>query len=406
MLTSDLVRTSVGEERVEPEYVDSSAERTREKAAELVEIFSSHRDRPRGEVDRAVDRATGYGTDYKIWRGLAKLLYDRSEFETVAPADPVDIRRAVFERAAERPGRIGPEWRQTVFDAVADEFDAPAERLRETLYADLDERQRLVEFEAIEPEGLLHRYNLALAQAVLYRATSVEILLRDLDPNMLRYLFQALKFNRLMHRCESLYDGYRLRVDGPASLFQRNRKYGMRLARFLPAVVLADDWALEADLDWEEDEKRFRVDSDEGLVSHYTADGQWKADEEEYFEEQFDDYDTEWSLEREGAILELTDNEVIIPDYRLDHPDGRRAHLEIVGFWRLEYLKRRIELLRRCEDIPLALAVSDRLQAGREGLEDSPAAVFYFKTVILVDRAIEAAEAVALDRSGGGSERV
>lgn len=397
MLTSDLVRTRVRKGVVEPKYVDPEDATAREKAAELVEIFASHSGEPRGEVDRAVDRITGYGTDYKIWRGLAKLLYDRSEFETVAPADPVEIRRAVFEYAAEHPGRIGAEWRGEVFETVADDFGASPERLRETLYADLDDRQRLVAFDPVEPDDLLDRYNLALAQAVLYKATSVEIHLRDLDPNMLRYLFQSLKFNRLMHRCEGVGDGYRLHVDGPASLFKRNRKYGTRLARFLPAVVLADDWALEADLDWEDDQKRFQLSSEDGLVSHYTADGQWKADEEEYFEEQFADYDTEWSLEREGAILELGDNEVIVPDYRLDHPDGRRAHLEIVGFWRLGYLERRIELLRECDDIPLALAVSERLQTGREALEDSPASVFFFKTVILVDRAIEAAEAVAIE---------
>jgi len=397
MLTSELVRTCVQKGVVEPKYVDSEDATAREKAEELVEIFASHAEEPRGDVDRAVDRITGYGTDYKVWRGLAKLLYDRSEFETVAPADPVEIRRAIFEYATEHPGRIGSEWRREVFEAVADDFAADPERLRETLYADLENRQRLVGFDPLGSDELLDRYNLALAQAVLYKATSVEIHLRDLDPNMLRYLFQSLKFNRLMHRCERFGDGYRLHVDGPASLFKRNRKYGMRLARFLPAVVLADGWELEADLDWEDSRKKFELSSDDGLVSHYTADGQWKADEEEYFEEQFEDYETEWSLEREGAILELGENEVIVPDYRLDHPDGRGAHLEIVGFWRLGYLERRIELLRECDDIPLALAVSERLQTGRAALEDSPASVFFFKTVILVDRAIEAAEAVATE---------
>ena len=395
MLTTDLVRTSVRDGEVHPQYVDPDSEEALERARRLIEIFAGMADEPKGEIDREVDRVTGYGTDFKIWRGLAKLLYDRSEFETVAPADPVEIRRAVFEAAADAPGAKTPEWRESVLEEAAGELETSADRLDETLYADLEERQRLTEFDPLEADELLHRYNLALAQAVLYKATALEVELRDLDPNMLRYLFQVLKFNRLMHRCRRTDTGYILEIDGPASLFSRNRKYGTRLARFLPALVLADQWSLVADLDWEDEPRELRVDHTDGLVSHYTARAQWKADEEAYFEEQFADWETDWELSREGAILELGDNEVLVPDYRLEHPDGRYAHLEIVGFWRLSYLERRIELIGDAEELPLVLAVSERLKTGRRELEASPAGVFFFKSVILVDNVLEAAEGVA-----------
>ncbi len=395
MLTSELVRTRIREGEVEPEYVDPQAETARAKAEKLIEVFASHADRPRSEIDEAVDAITGYGTDYKIWRGLAKLLYDRSEFETVAPADPRGIRRAVFECAAEAPGDKTDPWRRQVLERAAERFDAGAERLEATLYADLEDRQRLVDFEPLEARELLDRYNLALAQAVLYKATHMQIELRDLDPNMLRYLFQVLKFNRLMHRCHRTEAGYRLEIDGPASLFKRNRKYGTRLARFLPALVLADDWSMEATLEWEDETRVLTVDDEDGLRSHYTARGQWKADEEQYFEQQFDDEETDWQMRREGAVLEIGDNQVLVPDYLLEHPDGRVVHVEIVGFWRLSYLERRIELLAERDDLPLVLAVSERLKTGRDELERSPAAVVFWKSVILVDKILEAAERVS-----------
>jgi len=31
--------------------------------------------------------------------------------------------------------------------------------------------------------------------------------------------------------------------------------------------------------------------------------------------------------------------QVMIPDFAIEHPDGRRAILEIVGFWTPEYLE-------------------------------------------------------------------
>ncbi|MFW5968917.1 MAG: DUF790 family protein, partial [Persicimonas sp.] len=264
----------------------------------------------------------------------------------------------------------------------------------EGLYADLDERQRLVEFDELEPLELLHRYNLALAQAVLYKATSLEIHLGPRDSNELRYLFQTLKFYRLMHRVEQREAGYRLLIDGPASLFKRSRKYGLRMATFLPALVLLDDWTMVASLDWDDDgQHRLTLSDEDGLVSHYTARGQWVAEEERYFEERFSETDTDWQLERQGSILELADNQVIVPDYQLTHPDGRTVYLEVVGFWRLDYLQRRIDMLVDSLGDPLVLVVSERLKTGRVELEEAPVEVVFFKSVILVDRVLQAAEA-------------
>ncbi|MFW5967116.1 MAG: DUF790 family protein [Persicimonas sp.] len=397
MLTSDLVRTRVDDGEVVPLYLETDSEKARAKAEELIFIFEEHRGGEKGEVDEAVDRAIGHGTDYLIWRGLAKLLYDRSEFETVAAVEPAELRRVVFERAATQGPVVDQKVRKEILTGAADELELQIEEVEQGLYADLDERQRLVEFDTLEPLELLHRYNLALAQAVLYKATRLDIKLGARDSNELRYLFQTLKFNRLMHRIEQLDEGYRLRIDGPASLFKSSRKYGLRMATFLPALVLLDDWSMVARLDWDKNadtHHTLRLSSEDGLVSHYSARGQWIAEEERYFEKRFEETDTEWELERQGSILELADNQVIVPDYLLSHPDGDTVYLEVVGFWRLDYLKRRIQMLVESLDAPLVLVVSERLKTGRQQLESAPAAVVFFKSVILVDRVLEAAEAV------------
>ncbi|QDG54236.1 DUF790 family protein [Persicimonas caeni] len=397
MLTTDLVRTRVKKGRVTPQYLDTDSEEARAKAEELIDIFERHAGGMRGDVDEAVDEAIGHGTDFLIWRGLAKLLYDRSEFETVASVDPQDIRRAVFEASGELGPVTGAEARGAVLDRAGQALELAPEEIEESLYADLEERQRLVEFKALEPLELLHRYNLALAQAVLYKATRLTIDLGETDSNMLRYLFQALKFNRLMHRAERIDGGYRLEVDGPASLFKRSRKYGLQMATFLPALLLADEWAMRAELDWEGKGKQHEMvlSHEDGLVSHYKARGQWVAEEERYFEKRFAETETDWQLERQGSIVDLDDNVVIIPDYVLTHPDGRQVYLEVVGFWRLAYLERRIEMLVDSCDVPLVLVVSERLKTGRAELAEAPAEVVFFKGVILVDKVLEAAEAAS-----------
>ena len=48
-------------------------------------------------------------------------------------------------------------------------------QVEEGLYADLAENHRLVSFQPPSPQQLLNRYNVALAQAMLYRCREIEV---------------------------------------------------------------------------------------------------------------------------------------------------------------------------------------------------------------------------------------
>lgn len=395
MLTADLLRVTRRKGVITPQLLDVENDEAQSRAEVLCELFQSHVDQPKGELDAQVDAAIGHGTDFLVWRGLAKLLYDRSTFDTVAVANPVDIRRAVWERAAAH-GVFDAESRGAVLQEVATDLGAEPHEIEDGLYADLEARQRLTKHESMEPMALLHRYNLALAQAVLYRATSLTITLRSPRPNKLRYLLQVLKFHRLMFRCRRDGKDWELHIDGPASLFSKSRKYGLQMAIFLPAVVLAKSWSLVAEID-EGDGKTFQLELDEssGLVSHYRARGQWVAEEEKWFEKRFEDLGSDWTLERSGSVLDLPGGETLVTDYRLTDPDGREVFVEIVGFWRRAYLERRIEWLDSLQE-PVVLVVAERLKTDRAKLESSAPQVVFFKGVILADKVLEAAQA-ALD---------
>ena len=69
----------------------------------------------------------------------------------------------------------------------------------------------------------------------------------------------------------------------------------------------------------------------------------------------------------------------MIPDFAFRHPDGRSALLEIVGFWRPEYLRRKLEKLRRAQRGDLIVAVSRDLNVSEEDFAGLPGGVFFFK---------------------------
>ncbi len=51
----------------------------------------------------------------------------------------------------------------------------------------------------------------------------------------------------------------------------------------------------------------------------------------------------------------------MVPDFRLVHPDGRTFLLEIVGYWRPEYLRKKFNQVRKSGRDDIILLVSERL---------------------------------------------
>src|SRR5262249_42752642 len=95
-----------------------------------------------------------------------------------------------------------------------------ATEVEAALFADLNENQRLVDFDALDAAALVRAYELAQHQAVLLRALRVVVKLRA-DAAGLRLFFRRLKFRRLLYTAQRQDDGaYRIEIDGPFSLFQ------------------------------------------------------------------------------------------------------------------------------------------------------------------------------------------
>ena len=262
-------------------------------------------------------------------------------------------------------------------------------------YADLEQAQLLSEFEPMTGAALLERYNVALAQAVLLRATRLTVALQPTQAKRVRQLFRFLKFFGLMHHAQgSARAGYTLTLDGPMSLFRLSSKYGLQLAEFLPALLLCPGWTLSAELEWglERWPARFELSSDAGLVSHYRDTGTYETEEERAFRERWKELGTPWKLERTTSVIDLDGKGVLIPDFALRHADGREALLEVIGFWRRSYLEARLDLLAQHGPPNLILAVSQRLRGSEEELARVPGEVFFFKDVILTREVLERAE--------------
>ncbi|HEX8502855.1 MAG TPA: DUF790 family protein [Pyrinomonadaceae bacterium] len=382
MLTADLAMSWQRGERIMPRHIDPDDEEYLRVAEDLVALFASHGGRSRASLEESLQEYVGTGTDYRILRGLIKLLTDRCEFETAAPAEPAEIRRALFLKARGRHPVMTEAARSELVAEAARELSCEPAALADALYADLPENQRLSLFEPITPAELLDLYNVAQAQALLYRSVEMRLWLEPQAPEGFRELFGSIKAYRLIHTVKgNSRDGYEVRLDGPASIFQRSQKYGIQMAVFLPALLLCKGWRMRAEI--QEKHRRvvyFELTSEQTrLRSHYPEITAYQNPVTDKLAAAWPRAATGWALGPSGEVIDLGDS-AFIPDFVLRHEaTGARVFLEVLGFWTPEHLRGRLSEFDHAGRRDFILAAWDELRGTRDPMTNVPPNTIVFK---------------------------
>ncbi len=380
------------------QYVDPDAETARQAAEAVLERFADAvaAGWTRGQLDDSLDELCSERKDHKTVRGLAKVATDRTDYASECPVEPVAFRRQVFLAARARgPLALtrGPLERAVADDVLAEvgaDHDLDLATARQALYADLRESHQVLACRVPSAEWLLNRYNVALAQAVLYQAEEVRLVLPDPTGPRMRQLLRWVHFHQLIASSERDESALVVHLDGPQSLFRQSTRYGQQLSRFLPAFLLQDPpWRLEATVQWTKarHRKTFVLEPGDGLVSHYADQGSYRTEAQRHFEEGFDAFDTKWKRGDGEELVPLGPKRVVYPDYTFRR--GKRvAHLQWVGFWRRESFLAHLEAVERYGPKGLILAVSTRLAGSREPL-DLPDRCLIYKGVLSPKKVVE-----------------
>ena len=371
-------------------------QKTSELAIELINYFQAAVGKTQGVLERQLTDFEGDSTDYRVKRGLGYILKSSfCTFEVVSPLEPQMLRERVFSLAAKSVS--SRESTQVTLNKVADELTQELERevlseqVRNGLYADLSENKILTVFDAPIAPDLLNRYNLSQVQGVFYKASQLVLNAHRNVPGEYKLLFRYLKLFQLMAYIEGDADhGFTITIDGPTSLFNSSTRYGLAIAKLIPALLHVTRWSLSSILQsrdaytdtWKTG--RFTLNSECGLVSHYPPGKPYDSMLEASFADKWDALKSGWALEREVDLIPIPGS-VMIPDFRLVHSDGRTFLLEIVGYWRPEYLQKKFSQVRRAERDDLILAISERLNLEKAGvkLNDVPARIVWFKDKLL-----------------------
>ncbi len=391
MLPSDLLMYRYSGDTIIPKRLPLN-DSTIGLAAEEIDCFLNCVDQTQKRLNEKLSELEGDNPNYRVKRGLAHLLKNHfSTFEIVSPLEPKELRKKVFSCSAE--SLPIPQNRPKILEKIASLLTEELKRevlpseIERGLYADLQENRILTSFEPPEPETLIHRYNISQIQGVFYRSNYIVINAHRNDPGEYKLLFRYLKLFQLMAYIEGDADtGFTITIDGPTSLFKPSTRYGLSLAKMIPALLHVSKWSLKTKLQTKDSytggikNSYFNLDDHCGLVTHYSRGKTYDSMLEESFAKRWEKLKTDWKLEREVDLIPIPGS-VMIPDFRLVHPDGRDYLLEIVGYWRPEYLRKKFYQVQNADNDNIILAISERLNLDKAGVNfnETPAKVIWFK---------------------------
>lgn len=388
MLTSDLAMSFRRGDKIIPRYIKTDDAKYLQEAAGLISIFEQNEGQKRAELNAELDEHVGFGTNYKIMRGLIKLLLDRCDFETSSTAEPSEIRRAVF-LAAKKFHPVGRDEnaKTEIIETAAHELNCNAEEILGSLYADLTDNQQLKSFDSLTPKELIDRYNLAQAQALLYRCLEMQLWIEPQSASAYRGVFNAIKSFRLIHSIKgNATNGYKITLTGPVSMFHRSQKYGVQMAVFLPALLNCGGWRMSAEIHSKEHSNAFyELDSNQKLLrSHYDNAPEYENPVAQKLIANWEKLESEWTLEENREVVDLGQT-AFIPDFVLRHPNNKKVFLDVLGFWTPDSLKKRLNEFETSGFQNFIIAAWEELRGSRDDV------VPFSENVIVFKRNLDAA---------------
>ncbi|MEM7332412.1 MAG: DUF790 family protein [Chloroflexota bacterium] len=358
---------------------------------DLIGIYKQHVGKSRGILAAVLKSYEGDSLNYQILRGLTAVLDTFCTFANDLPIQPALIREHLFKQGA----TVGAD-RETRLKETAVAYKLTPKQIETALFADLAEEQLLTEFHPPAPANLIHQYNLEVARGVLYWSKEMHLHVED----SYKDLFKFIKLFKLMHTVTPAENGYDIVLDGPISPFVSSTiRYGLQFAKFLPALLLCEQWEMQAKVrpQGQKSWLNYELDDSTDLKTHFKPSGPYdsrlEADFAAEFAEKYGRSKRTWELNREDELI-LIDGTVMIPDFSFTHAkDGRRALLEIIGFWHPDYLRRKLQKVRQANRKDLILLVYESANVSAEPFREASAGeVVTFRNKPVLKHVIEAVE--------------
>lgn len=361
----------------------------------LITRLSSYVGRKYSEVD--FNELENIFLDWKIGRGLVKVLLNTyfslkevqmhellgyegaTKLAQLKITRPLELRLEFFKFVQkEYDGVIPDNEYESALQKAAEYFHIPdGNTLLELLFLDNIRNYRIEVRKEYTPQEIAGFYNFEVIMSLLYYALSLSVTVKSKNYGFIakKVYLECKRHGILVDFLLDSKNNLIIKMTGAKQLFGRQIKYGLAMTYALAQVfklmkqVKLEKWSLSADLEIRKKRYSLKIDSNDleyFIPTPLSTQSEWET---------FFDSDVEkriywifksttprgWSIEREPEPIQV-ENFLVIPDFAL-RKDGTMVLLEIVGYWRDEYIeKKKQKYMILCKyDLPILLLIDRKI---------------------------------------------
>lgn len=291
--------------------------------------------------------------NYRMVRGLAKIMERECEFEKFTKLDPLVVRMFLFER-----GYVTSlKERRKIIREASEFFGVSEEEIESAMFADLEDELILKSVPEITPDELIRRYNLSLLQTALFNSLRLTFWISSNHKNV----FRRVKWLGLMYELYESNGRLLTSLTGAASILKMTRKYGTSMAKLIPEIIRAKEWWIRAEVLDEYERRIYFLEISDRFRSLFPLEYKESVDYDSSLEEEFArriKFLLNCEVVREPGVIKAG-RYAYIPDFLIRKGD-KEVYVEIAGFWTEEYVRKKLEKIAEA-NIPLILIVRDDL---------------------------------------------
>ena len=317
--------------------------------------------------------------NFRKVRGFANVLERFCTFTSGTHLEPLRIRLALFSKGFV----TSEEERLRVLREVAEQFQTTPAELDAAMFADREEEMLLESISDVNAADLMKFYNLSLLQTVLFDALRLTFWTNSNH----KEIFRRIKWLGLMYELREEGGKMLVEITGAASILKMTRKYGTAIAKLLPSVLNAGKWWLRAEILHENRIYLLELDASKAfLFPKFDESVAYDSSLEQEFAAQLRAINPQFEVIREPSVVKAGTH-AFIPDFAVKiggamsgaagvGADGkacasekREVYIEIVGFWTPEYLRAKVEKVKKAK-VPLIIIAREDYGTKFEPLED------------------------------------
>jgi hypothetical protein len=352
----------------------------------------------------------------KLRREIAEYISESFENELPDNLSPADIRKYVFSSVWDKgQGFITSD--EGLFMPTSDEIFGNAEKyfnleptvVEKYFFADIPEERLLKikpELNAADPGSIIRALNSRRLKWKLRKSIGLKLTIPVFTEKNSPYtrIIWSLKKCHLMYDAVQIGNDIVFNVTGPYGLFMHTTIYGNQLAQLIEMLVQETmcSWKVRVDILTQKFTKTRSENIEMVLLDNSMSDlftskrdvtEQFKSSDEEAFMRYIKRYSSDLDVSYEGTIIPLKSEEgkhngFFIPDFVLQNRNTEeRVLIEIVGYWREEYLQRKIEKIKLLRDKNMILIVNRNLGLTSADCENVLSALEFVKMYYYSSRA-------------------